>query len=124
MIGKIGYIAGYKKLIAWQIADKLAKKIYQATIKFPPSELYGMTSQLRRAGLSVPLNIVEGYARYNKNEFRQFLKIALGSLAEVGYLLEFSLEQKFLKEKDFEELMSSRDQCGQLLWKLFKSQSS
>jgi four helix bundle protein len=116
--------AGYKKLIVWQKADELAKKIYKITNKFPSNELYGIISQLKRASLSVPLNIVEGYARASKNEFRQFLKIALGSLAETGYLLEFSYEQGFLLNKDFEELMMLRDQCGQLLWKLLKSQSS
>lgn len=117
-------IIGYKKLIAWQIADTLAKQVYKVTIKFPREELYGIVSQLRRAALSVPLNIVEGYARNSKNEFRQFLRIALGSLAEVGYLLEFSFEQNFFTESEFQELMNLRDQCGQLLWKLLKSQSS
>lgn len=117
-------VAGYKNLLVWQIADELAKKIYKATNKFPTNELYGIISQLKRASLSVPLNIVEGYARNSKKEFRQFLKISLGSVAEVGYLLEFSFEQGFLKEETFKELMGLRDQCGQLLWKLFKSQSS
>ena len=117
-------VVGYKKLLAWQLADTLAKKVYKVTAKFPREELYGIVSQLQRAALSVPLNIVEGYARNNKNEFRQFLRIALGSLAEVGYLLEFSFEQKFLTENEFQELMNLRNQCGQLLWKLLKSQSS
>lgn len=113
---------GYKKLLAWQIADKLTKKIYLLTLTFPKHEIYGLTSQLRRASLSVPLNIIEGYARFNKNEFRQFLRISLGSLAELTYLLEFSLEQKFFKEKEFADLMQIRDQCGRLLWRLFESQ--
>lgn len=117
-------VAGYKNLLVWQIADELAKKIYKTTNEFPTNELYGIISQLKRASLSVPLNIVEGYARNSKKEFRQFLKIALGSVAEVGYLLEFSYEQGFLQEESFKELMTLRDQCGQLLWKLFKSQSS
>jgi four helix bundle protein len=116
-------VAGYKNLLVWQIADDLAKKIYKITNKFPTNELYGIISQLKRASLSVPLNIVEGYVRNSKKEFHQFLKIALGSVAEVGYLLEFSHEQGFLQEESFKELMTLRDQCGQLLWKLFKSQS-
>lgn len=114
---------GYKKLLAWQIADQLAKKVYEVTLFFPKQEVYGIISQLRRAALSVPLNIVEGYARNNKNEFKQFLRIALGSLAEVGYLLEFSKEQGLLTEEKFVELMDLRNQCGQLLWKLFISQT-
>jgi four helix bundle protein len=108
-------VAGYKNLLVWQIADDLAKKIYKITNKFPTNELYGIISQLKRASLSVPLNIVEGYARNSKKEFHQFLKIALGSVAEGGYLLEFSHEQGFLQEESFKELMTLRDQCGQLL---------
>ena len=115
--------SGYRKLIAWQVADKLAKAVYEETSSFPKEELYGLTSQLRRAALSVPLNIIEGYARNSKNEFRQFLRIALGSLAEVGYLLEFSFAQNYLKETEFKELISLRNRCGKLLWKLFQSQS-
>lgn len=113
---------GYKKLLVWQVADELAKKVYQATTSFPKYELYGITSQLRRAALSVPLNIIEGHSRNNKNEFRQFLRIALGSLTEVEYLLDFAREQKYLKRKDFEELTKLRSRVGSLLWKLYKSQ--
>jgi four helix bundle protein len=114
---------GYKKLIAWQAADELTKKAYSATSSFPKYELYNLTSQLRRAALSVTLNIIEGYARFNKNEFRNFLRIALGSLAETTYLIELALELKYLKSKDFKDLISVRHRCGQLLWKLFKSQT-
>jgi len=113
----------HKKLIVWQVADELASKIYEVTAKFPREEVFSFTSQLRRAALSVPLNIVEGFARNNKNEFRHFLSISLGSLAETGYLLEFSLKQKFLSKEEFTELNGLRDRCGQLLWKLYKSQS-
>ena len=63
--------------------------IYQATKRFPGDERYGMTSQLRRAALSVSTNIVEGSGRQGKKELKQFTNMALGSLAEVGYLLGF-----------------------------------
>jgi len=116
-------LPGYKNLIVWQVADNLAKLVYKATSKFPKHELFGVTSQLQRASLSIPLNIIEGYSRNNKNEFRQFLRIALGSLAEVGYLLEFSLTQNYLEAKDYQQLAGTKERCGQLLWKLFKSQS-
>lgn len=59
------YSPGYKKLLAWQVADKLAREAYRITASLPKAELYGLTSQLRRASLSVPLNIIEGYARNN-----------------------------------------------------------
>ena len=87
---------GYRRLIAWQLADKFAWEVYKFSDEFPRNETYGLTSQLRRSALSVALNIVEGYARNSRNEFRQFLKISLGSLAEAGYLLEFSLKRGYL----------------------------
>ncbi|MBI2267935.1 MAG: four helix bundle protein [Candidatus Blackburnbacteria bacterium] len=113
----------YKNLLAWQIADELAKSVYKTTKTFPKDETYGLTSQLRRATLSVALNIIEGYARNNKNEFRQFLRIALGSLAEATYLLEFALDQNYLSTNAFKEITEKRNRCGQLLWKLFQSQT-
>lgn len=115
------YESGFKKLFAWQISDELAKRTYILTDKFPKDELFGITSQLRRAVLSIPLNIVEGYSRDGKNEFRQFLRISLGSLAEVGYLLEFVLYRKYINEKDFKETIELKEKCGKLLWKLMKS---
>lgn len=115
-------ILGYKKIIAWQVADELAWAVYQLTNKFPKHELYGLISQLRRAALSIPLNIVEGYARNNKNEFRNFLRISLGSLAETGYLLEFALKIKYISEREYQEVVTLKERCGKLLWKLMKSQ--
>lgn len=115
-------LEGYKRLIAWQKANELAKRIYLITQTFPKSELYGLVAQLRRAALSVPANIVEGYARVNKNEFRRFLSIGLGSLAEVEYFLTFAYEQKFFKTSDFNLLMSLKKECGRLIWRLYQSQ--
>jgi len=113
----------YKNLIVWQVADELARLTYGATKSFPRHEVYGLTSQLRRAALSIVLNIIEGSARSSKNEFRQFLRISLGSLAETTYLLEFALEQGYLNRNDFQQIMGLRERCGKLLWKLFKSQT-
>ena len=67
----------------WQRADALALEVYRATQDFPREELYGITAQLRRAALSVPTNIVEGYARRGDKELARFIDIALGSLAEL-----------------------------------------
>lgn len=85
--------AGYKKLIVWHIADELVHLVYDFSIEFPKEELYSLTSQLRRASLSVVANIIEGHARNSRNEFRHFLSIALGSLAEVEYYLELRLRE-------------------------------
>jgi four helix bundle protein len=113
---------GYKKLIVWERADELAHLIYDLTLSFPKDEVFGLTSQLRRAGLSIVLNIVEGQARNNKKEFHRFLAISLSSLAEVEYLLEFSLKRKYLKQNDFDKALALKESTGQLLWKLYISQ--
>lgn len=112
---------GYKKLIVWQKADELAYQIYSSTKSFPKNELYGITSQLRRSALSVPTNIVEGYGRQGRGELRQFLNIALGSLAEVEYLLDFTLRLKYLNDKEYRKLRALRQEVGKLLWRFYKS---
>ena len=111
---------GYKKLILWKKADALAFKTYLKTKQFPRDELYGITSQLRRAVLSVPTNISEGMGRQGRNETKQFLNIALGSLGEVEYLLEFCYRMKFMNENEYNELESLRSEVGAILWTIYK----
>lgn len=113
---------GYKKLIVWERADGLAHLVYDLTLTFPKEEMFGLTSQLRRAVLSIVLNIVEGQARNNKKEFHRFLAISLSSLAETEYLLEFALKRKYIKQDDFNKVLVLKESTGQLLWKLFVSQ--
>jgi four helix bundle protein len=112
---------GYKKLIVWQKADTLAYRVYVATKEFPKDEIYGITSQLRRAALSVPTNIVEGYGRQGKGELRQFINMALGSLAETEYLLDFSLKLGYFSKECHKELQDLRQEVGNLLWRFYKS---
>jgi four helix bundle protein len=112
---------GYRKLIVWRRADELAFRAYSVTRGFPKEELYGMTSQLRRAVLSVPTNIAEGYGRRSNAELRQFLNIALGSLAEVEYLLDFSHRLGYLPVDDYRKLQDLRAEVGRLLWGFYKS---
>ena len=113
---------GYKKLIAWQKANQLAHLVYKLTIRFPKEEVFGLVSQLRRAALSIPTNIVEGHARNNKKEFHRFLSIALSSLAEVEYLMEFSYELGYVTEIEFRKLTELREEVGRILWRLYTSQ--
>ena len=112
---------GYKKLIVWQKADDLAFEIYQATKKFPKEEIFGIVTQLRRSAVSVPTNIAEGMGRQNRNESKQFVNIALGSLAETEYLMEFSLRLKYLTEEDYTKIEALRSTTGAMLWSLHKS---
>ncbi|BCB96592.1 hypothetical protein JZK55_17420 [Dissulfurispira thermophila] len=76
-------MANYKNLIVWQKAHQLALMVYRLIESFPRHEQYALTSQIRRAVLSIPTNIVEGYNRKSKKEFIHFIDIALGSIAEV-----------------------------------------
>jgi four helix bundle protein len=111
----------YKNLTVWQKADELAIAVYSATKKFPKDEAYGVTSQLRRAALSVPTNIVEGYARKGDKELARFISIAIGSLAETEYLLSFAQRLGYLSEKDYCSLEGIRSEVGKLLWKFYKA---
>jgi four helix bundle protein len=112
---------GYKKLDVWCKADQLAYQVYLATLKFPRNEAFGITSQLRRAALSVPTNLVEASGRQNRNETRQFANIALGSLAETEYLLEFCQRLNYLSKEEYEHLERLRSHLGAGLWKFYKS---
>ena len=76
-------VRSYQDLVAWQKAMDLVTKIYQVSHKFPREEIFALTSQLRRAAVSVPSNIAEGQGRNSTKEFRQFLAISLGSVAEL-----------------------------------------
>ena len=112
--------ASYKRLIVWRKADELAKALYTETKNFPRSEIYGVTSQLRRAALSVPINIVEGYARKGKKELKHFLSIALGSLAETEYLIDFSFDIGYLEKCTHKTLQDLRQEVGNLLWRFYQ----
>lgn len=94
----------YTKIKAWQLTDKLALSVYKATKKFPKSEIWGLTSQMRRAAVSVPANVVEGSARKSRSEYLQFLYIAMSSLTELSYYIRFTKELEYLDTETYEEL--------------------
>jgi four helix bundle protein len=90
----------HTKLRAFELADELAFLVYQVTAGFPKEELYGLTSQMRRAAVSVPSNIVEGCARNSQLDYLRFITIAFGSLRELHYQLGLSKRLGFLKKQD------------------------
>jgi|SRR3989344_3889157 len=100
--------------------DNFAHLAYAITKKFPREEIYGITSQLRRASLSVILNYIEGYARMSDKSHRNFLLISFGSLKESEYLLEFSLKEGFLMESDYDKAMVLVKEIGAILWGTIK----
>jgi len=87
----------FTKLLAWQRSHQLVLAIYGASVGFPRSEQFGLTSQLRRAALSVPTNIAEGSKRQSQSDFARFLNIAEGSLAETEYLLMVSRDLGYIE---------------------------
>ena len=94
--------------------------IYKLSKKFPDDEKYNVTSQLRRATLSIILNFIEGFARNNKKVYLNFLKISYGSLKEVEYLIDFSYKEKYINVDEFQESQNQLDQIGKMLWVLIK----
>ena len=112
---------GYKRLKVWQESHELVLKVYKVTKKFPREENFGITSQMRRAVVSVAANIVEGQVRNTNKSFLQFLNIANGSLVEVEYYLELSNELSYLKEAEFKIIDQQRLLVGNLLNGLVRS---
>ena len=93
-------VRSYRDLKVWQKGIELSKIAYALTRKFPKYETYGLADQLRRSAVSVPSNIAEGQARQHTGEFRQFLHIALGSLAEVDTQIVIALEMGYITAED------------------------
>lgn len=101
--------------------DQLVTEIYYISKKFPKDELYGMTSQIRRAALSIILNYIEGFARQKKLVMKNFLEISYGSLKETKYLIYFSLKQKYITNNDYNKLEQMLDRIGAMLWGILKN---
>ena len=108
-------------MIAWQKSMALVGRIYSCTRSFPKEEMYGITSQIRRAGISIPANVAEGQARNSVKEFQQFLGIAQGSLAELETLLTISRNLDYLTPQAAEQLLRDCEGIARLLAGLKKS---
>lgn len=91
----------HQELIVWQKSIGLVKSVYEVTSSFPDTEKFGLTNQMRRCAVSIPSNIAEGNARKGDQEFKQFLKIAYGSSAELETQLLIAKELKFISQDDF-----------------------
>jgi four helix bundle protein len=105
----------YRDLIAWRKAMELVTDVYRATQGFPEKELYGLTSQLRRAAVSVPSNIAEGQGRLSKGEFHQFLGHARGSRMEVETQVLIAQNLGYLNETSAQELLARAAELGRVL---------
>ncbi len=113
-------IKSFTDLLAWQKAHQLAVEIYKTTKTFPKEELFGLTSQIRRASISVPSNIAEGFSRASKKEKQQFYRIALGSLTETQSQLLMAKDIEILDPKKMKELAEKSVRVSKLLNGLIK----
>jgi len=101
--------------------DEFVHLVYGASKGFPKEETYGVTSQMRRASLSVMLNYVEGFARIKPRVNINFLETSYGSLKETKYLLHFSLKENYLNETDYQKIIKLAEEIGAMLWKTIES---
>jgi len=111
----------FKDLEVWKKSIELVKIIYEKTTKFPSEELYGLVSQLRKAAVSVPSNIAEGARRGGTKEFKYFLSIALGSLAEIETQIILSKELLYIKKTDEDFLLEKVDHIIRMIVNLQKA---
>ena len=114
----------YRDLDVWQVSMDLAIDCYRSSSSFPNDERYGLTSQLRRAAVSVPANIAEGYGRYTTKSYLYHLSVSSGSLKEVETHLLIARRLQYLAEKDIEPLFSLTSRVGRMLTALRRSLES
>ena len=105
----------FKKLTVWEKSHKLTLRVYKVTSSFPPEEKYGLVSQMRRAGSSVPANIAEGCGRDGNAELARFLGIAMGSASELEYHSVLAHDLSFLGEEDYGKLDGETTEVKRML---------
>lgn len=114
------FASSYKDLEMWRTAMDLCKLIYKITKGFPREELFGLTSQMRRAAISVVSNIAEGFARRSFGEKRYLMSVAVGSLAELGTQLELAFELEYVDNKHKEIISDKIDHVGKMISNFLK----
>jgi four helix bundle protein len=105
-------------LEVFKLAHELTIEIYRLTENFPEEEKYGLISQMRRAAASIPMNLMEGNHRLNKNEYRQFVGIAKGSAGEMKYQLMLSRDLNYLSEENYKKLRDKAESISKMLTRL------
>lgn len=108
-------VKSYRDLRVWQLSRELVKHVYVALISMPKEEIYGLTSQIKRAVVSVPSNLAEGSSRKGTAEFIRYINIAMGSLAELETQLVLAQDLDFLQERQVSELLSQTKDINRML---------
>jgi four helix bundle protein len=117
----VATVSSYRDLLVWKAAIELAVEAYAVTKAFPGSEVYGMTSQIRRSSTSIAANIAEGYGREHRGSFVQFLRIAQGSLKELETHVILSGRLGLMLDKDVVRVLGPADQLGKMLRAMIRS---
>ena len=113
-------ITNFRDLDVWKLGKDLVVDVYKATKGFPKEEIFGLVGQMRRAGVSIPSNIAEGFNRAHNKEYRQFLFIALGSCAELETQVELSCDLQYVSPKVRDNLIEKLDHETRMLRNLIK----
>jgi four helix bundle protein len=113
-------IRTHRDLLVWQKSMVLVTEIYRKSQRFPVQEQYGLTSQIRRAAISIPSNIAEGFGRQSTGDYLRFLNIAVGSLFEVQTQIEIALNLQFINQSDFEEIFEKSREIDRMLSSLIQ----
>ena len=109
-------MSGYKQLQVYQRGYAAAKSVYRMTERYPKEERYGITDQMRRASVSIALNIAEGYAKKeSQQEFKRFLMMAIGSSNEMSVLLDFSRDLGYIDEQTYQKASKEYDEISRML---------
>ena len=114
-------IRSYRDLEVWQVAMDLVEVVYRLTKTFPSDEKFGLTSQIRRAAVSIPSNIAEGWGRTHIKEYLHYLSIAKGSLMEVETQLTIAVRLEFLEREEAKEAWNPAQSVGKMLTRLIQS---
>lgn len=113
-------INSYRDLLVWQRSMSLVTEVYKITQSFPSSELYALTSQIRRSAVSIPSNIAEGYGRNSTADYKRFLQIAVGSLFELQTQIEIAFNLNYVSKDIFDEIFEKAKELDRMLLSLIK----
>jgi four helix bundle protein len=113
-------VRDFKDLIVWERSHRLALALYRATDTFPKHEVFGLSSQIRRAGASVPTNLAEGCGRWGDGDMGRFIQIAMGSASEVAYLILLARDLGYLPAHEYEHLAVEMDEVRRMLTVFYK----
>lgn len=117
----MGTINSYKDLIVWQKAIELVKEVFELTKQFPKEEMYGISSQMRRAAVSIPSNIAEGSGRRFSNEWSQFYSFAYGSTLELETQLIISRDLKLAPTSSFTKSFALIEEISKIIWTISRN---